>query len=32
MNETLVERKSYDIESKVPNTGLCVKERLQHLF
>ena len=32
MDETLVEREGYDVESKVPYTGLGVEERLQHLF
>lgn len=32
MDETLVERESYDVESKVPYAGLGVKECLQHLF
>lgn len=32
MDETLVECQSYDVESKVPYTGLGVKECLQHLL
>lgn len=32
MDETLVECESYDVESKVPYTGLGVEEGLQHLF
>lgn len=32
MDETLVERESNDVESKVPYAGLTVKKCLQHLF